>query len=134
MTVYDVGESMDMAESDMWVEEWVIMENGSGMVLLPSLHYFQTYPIAAAPYIPVLVNTKKLEQQHPEIPELANTHVCYRTHVSLHSAPIAEETGMTDTATSVTLILFGIPPSIWFMTHVWPLFLSVLSSSMFIMS
>ena len=136
MTVYDFSESMDMAESDTWAggmgyngeRQW----DGAWSVLLPpSLHYFQTYPIAAAPYIPALVNTKKLEQ-HPEIPELANAHVCYPTHVPLHSAPIAEETGMTETVTSVTIILFGIPPSIWFMTHLWPSFLSVLSSSMFI--
>ena len=45
-------------------------------VLLPSLlRYPQTYPIAAAPYIlVVLVETKKLEQQHHDLSEPTNAY------------------------------------------------------------
>jgi len=65
MTVYDAGSSMDMVESDMGggvgydgERQW----DGARSVLLPpSLHYPQTSPIAAAPYIPALVDMKKLE-------------------------------------------------------------------------
>jgi len=46
-------------------------------VLLPSLlHYPHAYPIAAAPYIMVLlVDMKKLEQQHGELSECI-CHIC----------------------------------------------------------
>jgi hypothetical protein len=41
MTVYDAGESMDMAESDGWAEEWVMMESGSGMVRGQSYFHYR---------------------------------------------------------------------------------------------
>ena len=62
-------------------EAWARMRTGRGMrydgkgsgtlltwsVLLPwLLHYPHTYPIAAAPYI-LVVDTKKLKQQHREL-------------------------------------------------------------------
>ena len=47
--------------------------DGARSVLLPSaIHHPQTSSIAAAPYIPALVDTEKLEQQHPEMPELTD--------------------------------------------------------------
>jgi len=50
-----------------------------------------------------LVDTKKLEQQHPEIPELAYPRIS-------PFYPGAEETETTDAANTSILTLFGIPP------------------------
>ena len=58
----------------MDAEEWVVMESASGMmrtwsVLVPSLiHYPHTYPIAAAPYLlVVLVDAKEVATTTPRV-------------------------------------------------------------------
>jgi len=60
-------------------------------VLLPSLlHYPHAYPIAAAPYIMVLlVDTKKLEQQHGELSECI-CHICVSQSCTPSSLPHEE--------------------------------------------
>jgi len=61
---------LDVNKRDGCTEEYVIMESGSGVVRTWSvllscwLHYPHTSPIGAAHYILVLIDTKKLEQQH----------------------------------------------------------------------
>jgi len=78
---FDVGgESIAMNERDAG-RGVSYDEVGRGIVhtwsvLLPSLlRYPQTYPIAAAPYIlVVLVETKKLEQQHHDLSEPTNAY------------------------------------------------------------
>jgi len=51
--------------------------------------YFpQTSPIAVVSYIPVLVDTKKLEQQQCDLSELANAHVRYASLLSTPTHPI----------------------------------------------
>jgi hypothetical protein len=71
-----------------------MMESGSGMVcgqsyrfVLPlSLRYPQNFPIIrVAPYIPALVDRKKSEQQHPEVPELTCELVCTKNLKIWHS-------------------------------------------------
>ena len=85
-----------------------MVESGSGIAHghPPLLHYSQaSAPAVAAPCIPWLADTKESEQQYPEIPELADAHVCYPIHSSLHSTA-----GTTNTANPLILILFIILP------------------------
>jgi len=100
---------MDMVESDRWEEEWVMMGEKQwewSVLLPPSLHYFQTYPIATVPYIPAPVTMKKLEQQHPSSP--IHTYVILLTYLSI--LPQCQGNWNDRYSDLIMLILFSIPP------------------------
>jgi len=88
---------------------------GGGMlrtwsVLCPSLlHYPHTYPIAAAPYLPVvLLDTKMLEQHRRELSEPANAHTCFLIeYPSLPSTRRAPSGGRIFLATRVRFNIYG---------------------------
>lgn len=88
---------------------------GSGMlctwsVLRPSLlHYSHAYPIAAAPYLPVvLLDTNMLEQHHRELSEPANAHASFPIkYPSLPSTRRAPSGGRILFATHVRFNISG---------------------------
>ena len=71
---------LDVNKRDRYAEESVMTESGSGTgrtwsVLL--LHYSHTSPMGATHFIPVLIDTKKLEQRHLESLEPATRMLSY---------------------------------------------------------